>query len=77
MNTIVMYTKKHCPLCDEVRSLIDLFSIDYTIQLRELDIEEDESLMKKYMFEVPVLEVNGVEMDYRSIDYVSLEKRLH
>ncbi|MBH0230945.1 glutaredoxin family protein [Halobacillus yeomjeoni] len=77
MNTIVMYTKKQCPLCDEVESLVDLMASSYEIDLEEVDIEQDDRLLEKYMFEVPVLVVNGEEIGYEAINYVSLEKRLH
>ncbi|RWZ54971.1 glutaredoxin family protein [Halobacillus fulvus] len=77
MNKINLYMKKNCPLCDEIRSLIDVFTGEYDIHIKEIDIELSEELLEKYMLEVPVIEVNGETLDYRSIDYVSIEKRLH
>ncbi|ARI76578.1 glutaredoxin family protein [Halobacillus mangrovi] len=77
MNKIIMYKKDRCPLCEEVESLIDLLELDFSIEREEVDIESDEDLMEKYMFEIPVIIVNGEEMEYRSIDYFSIKKRLH
>ncbi|SFG64900.1 acetyl-CoA C-acetyltransferase [Halobacillus alkaliphilus] len=77
MNEIILYTKQRCPLCEEVRSLVDLLSGEYQIEVEEIDIEQNEELMSKYLYEVPVLEVNGDELDYRSITYTSIEERLH
>ncbi|MCA0971656.1 glutaredoxin family protein [Halobacillus litoralis] len=77
MNDLILYVKKNCPLCDEITALIELFKSDYEMKFEEVDIETDEKLLERYMLEVPVLYVNGEELDYRSIDYLSIEKRLH
>ncbi|MGI8315568.1 glutaredoxin family protein [Halobacillus mangrovi] len=77
MNKIIVYKKDRCPLCEEVESLIDLLELDFTIEREEIDIETDEELLEKYMFEIPVLIVNGEEIEYRRIDYFSIKKRLH
>lgn len=77
MNKVILYTKENCALCDEVKSLLQLFETTYSLHIIEQDIAEDEKLMETYMFEVPVIEINGEIMEYRKIDYLSLEKRLH
>ena len=77
MNNINLYVKKRCPLCEEISSLVELLSGEYQIEVQEIDIEQNDELMRKYLFEVPVLEVNGDELDYRSITYTAIEERLH
>ncbi|MCA1021345.1 glutaredoxin family protein [Halobacillus litoralis] len=72
MQGIVLYTKKECTLCDEVRALLDLFSVEVT----EIDIESDPELHEKYFLEIPVVRIKEEELDYRSIDYFELQKRL-
>ena len=72
MEDVVLFTKKKCGLCDEVRDLLSLFNIS----IKELDIEEDPVLLEKYMLEVPVVKIGAEELDYPSIDYYELEKRL-
>jgi glutaredoxin len=67
-----LFTKKNCGLCDEVRELLSLFDVS----IKELDIEEDPLLLEKYMLEIPVVKIGEEEMDYRTIDYFELEKRL-
>ncbi|SEH39103.1 Glutaredoxin [Halobacillus karajensis] len=71
MHKVVLFEKKNCGLCKEVKDLLSLF--DVTVE--EVNIEKDSALMEKYMFEVPVLLINGEELDYRTIDYMELEKR--
>ncbi|KHE72440.1 glutaredoxin family protein [Halobacillus sp. BBL2006] len=77
MNKIILYRKDHCPLCEEIESLIDLLELDFSIEREDVNIENDEQLLEKYMLEIPVLVVNGEELDYRNIDYFNLKKRLH
>ncbi|WP_241655875.1 glutaredoxin family protein [Halobacillus litoralis] len=72
MSEVILYTRNKCPLCEEVRNLITLFNVDVI----EIDIETDPVLLENYMFEVPVLKIDNYELDYRSIDYFELEKRL-
>ncbi|MGP4061330.1 glutaredoxin family protein [Halobacillus sp. H74] len=72
MSEVILYTRNKCPLCEEVRNLISLFNVDVI----EIDIETDPVLLENYMFEVPVLKIGNYELDYRSIDYFELEKRL-
>ncbi len=72
MNSLILYSKKTCPLCDEVRDLVSLFHVE----LKEVNIEDDPYLHQKYMFEIPVLKIGNEELDYRQINYFELEKRL-
>ncbi|SFJ43668.1 Glutaredoxin [Halobacillus dabanensis] len=72
MADVVLFSKKNCGLCDEVRELLSLFEVS----IKELDIEKDPVLQEKYMLEIPVVKIGGEELDYRSIDYFELEKRL-
>ncbi|UOQ94334.1 glutaredoxin family protein [Halobacillus shinanisalinarum] len=77
MNTLTLYTKKNCKLCDEVKELIDILSMDYQITMAEVDIEQDAQLLTTYFLEIPVLFINGEKIDYRGIDIFSLRERLH
>lgn len=70
---VKLYMKKNCSLCNEVRDLLSLFEV----KIVEIDIEIDPALLEKYMLEIPVIDIGGEKLDYRSIDYSELEKRLH
>ncbi|WP_281658453.1 glutaredoxin family protein [Halobacillus sp. Cin3] len=72
MQRVVLYRKNGCALCDEVRALLSLFSVE----VAEIDIETDPELHEKYFLEIPVVRINEEELDYRSIDYFELQKRL-
>lgn len=72
MQTVVLFRKNGCTLCDEVRALLSLFSVEVS----EVDIETDPELHEKYFLEIPVVRINEEELDYRTIDYFELQKRL-
>ncbi|RDY70394.1 glutaredoxin family protein [Halobacillus trueperi] len=72
MSEVILYVKKNCGLCDEVKDLLSLFDVKVIL----VDIESDPALLEKYMLEIPVLKIGEEELDYREIDYFELMKRL-
>ncbi|MCD5325298.1 MULTISPECIES: glutaredoxin family protein [Pontibacillus] len=74
--TIVLYTKKDCPLCDEAKESIETLSYDYDFVIRERDIYEEDELIERYGLMIPVVEIDGKEVDYGKIDLFSLSNRL-
>ena len=57
MLTVTLYTRDGCHLCEQAKA--DLESLQATIphRLVEVDIEDDESLLKAYSLEIPVVKV--------------------
>lgn len=57
MLTVTLYTSKDCHLCQQAK--VDLESIQekYPHRLVEIDIDTDPTLQKKYLADVPVVEV--------------------
>ena len=61
MTVVTMYARDGCHLCDEARELIlGLRATDGPIELREIDIDADETLLAKYLERIPVIEIEGV-----------------
>ncbi len=55
---IVLYTRAHCPLCDEMRAVLESAALDpYT--LRQVDVDSERELKKRFGLRVPVLEIAG------------------
>lgn len=78
MNPLKMklYTRKQCPLCDKAKMvLIDLQAV-YSFTLEEVDIAEDDFLTEQYGLMIPVVELNGEELQYGQIDKGFISKRL-
>lgn len=57
MLTVTLYTRTECHLCDQAKA--DLASIQekYPHRLVEIDIDSDPALQKKYLADIPVVEV--------------------
>ncbi len=69
MVTLTLYTKRNCPLCDEVKeSLLELQEEGkFQFSFGEVDIMNDGALYEKYKHEVPVLCANGNTLCYGHI----------
>jgi glutaredoxin len=73
---LTLFTKPGCHLCEEALNAIDLVvseikaknSKDVQIELVELNILEDETLLAAYAEEIPVLQINGETHAYWRID---------
>jgi thiol-disulfide isomerase/thioredoxin len=52
---IKFYIKPKCPLCDEVRTLLNQLRKEYPLNVEELNILDDPSLYERYKYEIPVL----------------------
>ncbi|WP_082233419.1 glutaredoxin family protein [Halobacillus massiliensis] len=76
-NEALLYRKNGCGLCDEVRELLEILQEEFQIHVREVNIEGNRLLEEKYLYEIPVLHLNGEELDYRSIDLFTIRERLH
>ncbi|MFC7064086.1 glutaredoxin family protein [Halobacillus seohaensis] len=77
MNEVTIYLKENCKLCEEVKALVEILEMDYEILVKEVNILGNNELEQKYLLELPVLLVNGEELEYRQIDIFSIRDRLH
>jgi uncharacterized membrane protein len=57
MFTVTLYTRKDCHLCEQTRADLVSLQEQYPHRLVEIDIESDPALLKKYLVEIPVIEV--------------------
>jgi len=57
--TLVLYTKRDCPLCDELRRELARAGLRPPWRLAEVDVERDPELRARYGLSVPVLELEG------------------
>lgn len=56
--SVVLYTRAECGLCDEARSLLALYR-EHLPPLVEVDIDADPQLVKQFGTCVPVVEIDG------------------
>ena len=56
---LVLYTKRACPLCDEMKAELARARVRPPFELVEVDVEGDPELLARHGSSVPVLEIGG------------------
>ena len=59
MHEVVLYHAPGCHLCDVARASLLELQRELPFELRDIDIHSDPVLEKKWLYEYPVIEVNG------------------
>jgi uncharacterized membrane protein len=57
MLTVTLYTRKDCLPCDQAKADLESIQEKYPHRLVEIDIDSDPALQKKYLVDIPVVEV--------------------
>ncbi|MFP8643850.1 glutaredoxin family protein [Priestia aryabhattai] len=73
---VVMYTKNGCHLCDDAKKLLAEMQSEFPFQLIERDIYKNDEWLEKYHLAIPVVEMDGEEVEYGKITGIPLRKRL-
>lgn len=74
---LVLYSRPGCHLCEEaLEELLALHGEGYRFELREVDIDSDETLLRRMLERIPVLELNGEVVAELSVDRNSVRARL-
>ena len=58
---VVLYTRPGCGLCEEMKEAMRSAGVEGHYVLREIDIDGERALKKRYGLRIPVLDVAGVE----------------
>ena len=56
--SVILYSKDHCPLCEEAQALLDQYA-NYLPPIRVVDISTDEQLKNEHGRWIPVVEIDG------------------
>jgi hypothetical protein len=77
LNTVVLYSRPDCHLCDEARTaILGLREAGTRFELREVDIGVDEELFARYLERIPVVTVDGEQVSELNLDLGALRARL-
>jgi hypothetical protein len=77
MTEVVVYSRAGCHLCDEaLAEIVSLHGEGRRFELREVDIESDESLLRSMLERIPVVEVDGEPVSELVLDRAALLARL-
>ncbi|CAG9612426.1 hypothetical protein BACCIP111899_01602 [Bacillus rhizoplanae] len=61
---VILYTKEECGLCQKAKQLLQELKTEYVFDLKEINIYEDEQLLEKYHLMIPIVEIEGEEVEY-------------
>lgn len=59
MRDVVVYSRKQCHLCDELKDQLRRLDDGRLFRWREIDIDSDPELQRLYNDEVPVVFIDG------------------
>jgi len=57
MLTVTLYIREDCHLCEQAKADLESLQEQYPHRLVEVDIDSDPALQRKYLLEIPVIEV--------------------
>jgi glutaredoxin len=69
---VQFYSRSNCPLCEEAKLMLELVKEDISLDIEEINIEEDDELHEKYLLRIPVIMSKGEIIQEGRIDYPTL-----
>ncbi len=67
-NTLIVYYREGCHLCDEMAVHLHKFQTEFAYQLEWVDIDKDPELKKRYNVDIPVVRYQGEVIFYHFFD---------
>ena len=58
---VIVYTRPGCHLCAELKHVILTAGCNELFMFEEINIDSDPKLYERYKYDIPVVEINGVE----------------
>jgi len=77
MTRVTVYLRPGCHLCAEaIEALVCMHEEGYRFELREVDIESDEGLLRQMLEKIPVIEIDGELVSELLLDHAAVRARL-
>jgi hypothetical protein len=73
---VTLYGRPGCTLCLEAEQELRPLARSLRFTLNVVDIEQDDALLERFMFEIPVVTLDGEELARAPIRKGALERRL-
>ncbi|MBU8906702.1 glutaredoxin family protein [Desertibacillus haloalkaliphilus] len=73
---ITYYSKENCSLCDKGLAVLVEINKEIPLEITEVDIYKDDTLLEKYQIMIPVVSVDGEDIDYGILSKEKIRKRL-
>jgi glutaredoxin len=77
MRQVTVYSRPGCHLCAEaIESIVAMHGEGYRFELVEVDIDSDDSLLRRMLERIPVVEVDGEVVSELILDGAAVRARL-
>ena len=73
---ITLYTRPGCHLCEEAKALIEPLLGEFGARLREVNIDDDAELKRRYGAEIPVVFIGARKAAKHRVDPVKFRRQL-
>lgn len=73
---VTLYGRPGCTLCDEAAAMLAELEGSLGFETARVNIEKDDALLRRYMFEIPVVVVGEVEVARAPVHRRALEQAL-
>jgi len=73
---VTLYARSGCHLCEAARTVVDRVCADLDERWREVDVDTDADLARRFGDEVPVTFVDGRRHDFWRVDEQRLRRAL-
>jgi glutaredoxin len=74
--SLVLYGRPGCHLCDDALAVLERVRAERPFDLRTVNIEDDDALLRAYLERIPVVAVDGAEVYDYYVDEQDLRARL-
>lgn len=75
--SITLYSKENCSLCDKGLAVLERINTDIPLDITIVDIYQDDALLEKYQIVIPVVEIDGKEIDYGILSETKIRNYLY
>lgn len=62
--TVKLYSRPSCHLCETAREILEELQQSWNFTIKEINIDLDDELVEKYGIMIPVVELDGEELQY-------------
>jgi glutaredoxin len=76
VRTVTLFGRPDCHLCDEARAVLRQIRATTPFVLREVNIETDDDLLRRYLERIPVIALDGEELFDHFVDDEALRRKL-
>jgi glutaredoxin len=73
---VTLYGRPGCHLCDDALAVLERVRADAPFELRTVNIEDDDAVLRAYLERIPVVSVDGEEVYDFFVDEGDLRARL-